>query len=457
MRTYWTKLFAPIILFVAVSLSTPAMAQMANDGATSLEEAIRITLETNPEIGAAADNRQAVREELRQARGLYLPQIDLSAGIGEEWTSDQTTRLAGDDPRDLTRSDADITLTQRIFDGFETKNEVNRQLARSRAAAFRVAERAEFIALDAIGAYLEVIRQRQLLRLSQDNVRFHAQILAKVQQRVEGGAGDISEVTQTRARLSRAQATLAQTANDLGDAEANYARVTGQFPDELIKPMLPANIIPASIEEAVDLATTNNPTVRIREMDVQTAESDVGVAASAMYPDLNLEGRTAYRNDVGGVETYEYDSNLQLRLRWNIFRGGINRHARQEALAKEAQARNERYDAIRAAHEQTRRSWFAYTASQQRLIDLSDAVEFNIQTRDAYEQQFTVGQRTLLDVLDAENDLFTSRGQLISAEINEMRSAYRLLANTGQLLTSLRIEKPAMANPATESWEDSLF
>jgi adhesin transport system outer membrane protein len=430
---------------------------MADDGATSLEEAIRITLETNPEIGAAADNRQAVREELRQARGLYLPQVDLSAGVGPEWTSDQTTRLAGDDPEELTRSDADITLTQRIFDGFETRSEINRQLARSRAAAFRVAERAEFIALDAIGAYLEVIRQRQLLRLSQDNVRFHAQILAKVQQRVEGGAGDISEVTQTRARLSRAQATLAQTANDLGDAEANYTRITGQFADELIKPVLPADVLPASIEQTVDLATTDNPTVRIREMDVQTAESDVGVAASALYPDLNLEGRAAYRNDAGGIETYEYDANLQLRLRWNIFRGGINRHARQEALAREAQARNERYDAIRSAQEQARRSWFAYQASQQRLKDLTEAVEFNIQTRDAYEQQFTVGQRTLLDVLDAENDLFTSRGQLISAEINQIRSGYRLLANTGQLLNSLEIQKPEMANPATESIEESLF
>ncbi|MEE8506358.1 MAG: TolC family protein, partial [Kiloniellales bacterium] len=209
--------------------------------AISLNESIEMALSTNPDIGIVASNREAVDEELRQARGLYLPQIDVSAGIGRERTNDRATRANGsrNNERNLTREESRITLQQRLFDGFEAGATVEREKARVESAANRVSENAEFLGLDVIGAYVEVLRQRELVRLAETNLKVHLGILDSLKQRLAGGAGSRADVVQTQARSARARATLTQTLNDLRDGEAAFTRLIGQFPDGLQPPEFP--------------------------------------------------------------------------------------------------------------------------------------------------------------------------------------------------------------------------
>ncbi len=436
-------------IFGAFLTTTPAMSQ-------SMEDVVRLTLETNPTIGVVATNREAIEEELEQARGLYLPQVDLSVGVGPEHTSDSTTRGAGEDPEKLVRQDASLQIQQRVFSGFDTTYRVEREKARTESAARRVYENSEFIALDAIGAYLEVIRQRELFALSKQNVDFHANILAKLEQRLQGGVGTQADVSQTRGRLARAQATLSSTGNALGDAEALYTRIVGQYPGELMRPSIPVGALPQSMDQAVDMATLQNPTVKVSEADVDAADAEIGIATAAFYPNVNIEAESNYREDAGGIDTYEHDSNVLLRMRWNLFRGGIDRAARQEAVKRMHQARQERWESVVAANEEARRSWFSYQASAQQIQQLESAVLDLRDTRDSYQQQFEVGQRTLLDLLDAENELFTARGQLVSADINTIRSAYRLLASTGELLKTINIAPPDQAAPVNTTFGDTI-
>ncbi|MFQ6018931.1 MAG: TolC family protein, partial [Kiloniellaceae bacterium] len=246
--------------------------------AMTLAEAIELALSTNPDIGVVASNREAVDEELKQARGLWLPQIDLAAGIGKEGTNDRTTRADPDvsgDALTLTREELSLTLQQRIFDGFEADSTISREKARVESAARRVAENAEFLALDVIGAYLEVIRERELVRLAEQNLRVHLGILESLQERLAAGAGSRADVAQTEARSARARATLTQTLNDLRDAEAAYTRIIGQFPDQLETPEFPSGVLPPDLDAAVSLAGTNNPTTKIFEADVKTATAEV--------------------------------------------------------------------------------------------------------------------------------------------------------------------------------------
>ncbi len=447
--TQLKRLFATTTVLGSMVLAMPAFSQ-------SMEEAVRLTIETNPTIGVVTTNREAIEEELDQAHGLYLPQVDLTLGVGPEWTNDQTTRAAGRDNESLIRQDARIQLQQRIFSGYETSYTVEREKARTESAARRVYENSEFIALDAIGAYLEVIRQRELFALSKQNVDFHANILGKLEERLQGGVGTQADVSQTRGRLARAQATLSRTGNELGNAEALYTRIVGQYPGKLSRPVVPTEALPQSIDQAVDLATLQNPTVRVNEADVDAADAEIGIATAAYYPNVNLEAESNYREDANGTETYESDSNVLLRMRWNLFRGGIDRAARQEAVKRMHQARNARWEAVVGANEEARRSWFTYQASAQQIEQLEAAVIDLRNTRDSYQQQFDVGQRTLLDLLDAENELFTARGQLVSADINTARSAYRLLASTGQLLKTLNINAPEQASPVTKGFKESI-
>lgn len=445
---------ATVMTAVAMSLSFGFSSQAS---ATTLEQAIELSLEHNPRIAIVARNREAVTEELRQARSLYLPTVDLSAGLGFEDTSTPTVRAGNNgDGEDLVASDVSLSMSQRLFDGFERASRVERQKARIKSAANRVYENSEILALDVIGAYLEVIRQRELLALARENVAFHVQTLEALVKRLRAGVGSRADVIQTQARLARSRATYVETNNELADAEAQYTRLTGQFPGDLVLPEISDNFLPTSMEELVRLASTNNPTVRIREADVKVANADVDVAESEFFPTLSLEALTSYDEDANGIDSYTYQNRLGLRMNWNLFNGGLDVATRQELLMREEQTKGERFDSVLEAEQEARRSWYAYVAAQQRLQELSSAVVFNQETRLAYEQQFQVGQRTLLDVLDAENELFTSRGQLISADINQMVSTYRMLATVGELLKTLNIVPPAQVDSSPESFSESI-
>jgi len=426
--------------------------------ALTLTEAVDLALATNPDIGIVANNREAVDEELKQARGLWLPQIDIAAGVGRERTNDRSTRndsIPGN-ALTLTRQEASVTLQQRIFDGFEANSTIAREKARVESAARRVAENSEVLALDAIGAYLQVLRQRELVRLAEQNLDIHLTILDAVRQRLAGGGGSRADVVQTEARAARARATLTQTLNDLRDGEAAFTRIMGQFPDQLGPVEFPSGVIPPDLESAVALAGSNNPTTRIFEADVKTASAEVSLAESPFFPSVSLEAQSEYNNKRDGINDDEFNNQVMLRLRWNLFRGGIDRAARQEALSRMAETKNRRAQSFVESQREMRQSWFALEASQQRVEDLGDAVKFNMATRDAYRQQFEVAQRTLLDVLDAENELFVSSGQLVTAQTNELLASFRILAVGGILLETLQINPPEQTVVEHKSWLEGL-
>lgn len=426
--------------------------------AMSLQEAVAQAIATNPDIGIVASNREAVDQELRQARGLYLPQIDFAAGLGLQSFNDSVSRADGtDDTQNNLGQETSVTLQQRIFDGFEAGATVEREQARVESAANRVLENSEVLALDAIGVYLEVLRQRDLVKLAEDNVAYHIQVLESQRQRLAGGGGSQADVDQTEARGARAENTLIETLNDLRDAEAVFTRIIGSFPGtDLTYPEFPAASLPGDLDSAVQLAVRNNPTTRIFEADVRTAEAEIELSEVPFYPAVTLEALTEYNDGTSATDTYEFNNQVMFRVRWNIFRGGIDRAARQEALFRLTESKNRRYRSVLESQQEMRTSWFALEAARSSIEALEDARDFNRATLDAYEQQFEVAQRTLLDVLDAENELFVSEGQLVTAQTNEQLASYRILGVGGVLLETIGVSAPEQAVVEQKSWAEGL-
>ncbi|WP_343560047.1 TolC family outer membrane protein [Kiloniella sp. b19] len=436
---------------VALPLSLQAHAE-------TLQEAVQQALATNPDIGAIANNREAIDQELRQARGLYLPQIDINAGIGLERTDDSTTRARSSGSEGFEPSNASLVVQQRLFDGFEASSTTDRELARVKAAANTVRENAEFLSLDAIGAYVEVLRQRDLLALAQENVAIHVEIINSLQERLEAGGGSTADVAQAEARAASARNTLTETYNALRDAEADYARIIGHFPDELVQPETVVTTLPDTLDAAVDAAVNDNPTVQISKANVETAEAEVELTDVPFYPSVDIVARSDYEDQVSSTRgNYTENYSVGLELNWNLFRGGIDTANRQEALARLAESKNNRYASVVNAQREMRQSWFALEAARQSVSDLAAAVQFNTETRDAYREQFEVAQRTLLDVLDAENELFVNRGQLVTAMVNEQLAAYRVLALSGDLLGTLDVAAPDQAAFEDHGWAEGLF
>lgn len=437
-------------------LMLAAVGTFATGGASSvyamtLQEAVSLAISTNPEVSAVANDRLAVDEELRQGRALYYPQIDLRAETGPEFSENATVDAQGhDDGKWRHRSQASLTLSQLLFDGFFADSEVERQQARVKSAAYRVGETAEFIGLDAVEAYLEVLRHRERVLIAEDNVGVHRTTLGGVQQRAQGGGGNIADVRQAEARLSSAESTLVQTRGDLRDAEALFERVIGEKPDTLDAPTIPVDVLPADVDEAVGVSIENSPTVQFARADIEAAQSDVKQQEASLYPELRLEVGGSVADNLDGKTDTEHDATALVVMRWNLYRGGADSARIREFKHRLAEATDSLRINERRVAEDARVSWNAIEVSQQNVQILSQNVEANQRTRDVYAQQFDIGQRGLLDLLDADNELFLSRDNLITARYGEIFATYRLLATMGALVDTVGAPAPEAATLASD-------
>ncbi len=419
-----------------IALATPALAG-------TLVDTVRTAIANNPDVALVQANRRAVDQELRQARARLLPQLDVELRYGPEWTQNDTTRsIDGDDSRLLARREASLTLRQLLFDGFETQAEIARQRARVDSAARRVQQNAEFVALDAIQAHLEVLRRQGIVDLAERNVRRHQEIVAKVRRLEREGRVSIADLRQAEARLAQAREDLVRARGDLADARAAFQRVVGTAPENLILDPAPADALPQSREEAAARASVANPQVLVALADVDAAEAELRRVRAAFYPDLDLQVRADYGEGVGGNPHTAGQASALLVLRYNLYRGGADVAAEREAFHRINEARARLVKARRAAEEDARTSWNAWETARQRVEALRAKAEAQRRTRDAYAQQFELGQRNLLDLLDAENELFLARVSLRTAEFTERFAVYRLLAATGELLAALDVAPP---------------
>lgn len=436
------KLLVGCVLVAGVLGSVTARAQ-------SLRDSAQAAIKTNPRLDVVTNNRQAVEQELARARGQYLPQVDLRAGVGPEWSENGTTRARGDNWSARTRRESGVFLTQRLFDGWETDGEVERQKARGQSAARRVGETSEIVALDAIEAHIDVLRQRELVRLSQENVEVHRRILGRVRQRSGGGAAPMADIDQARARVENAQAILIETKGALEDAENRYEFIVHRRPGTLGGAEFPREALAraSSLETAIERARRQNRTLRITESDVAVAEREIEVADAPFYPRVNLEVGATRNRDIDGAKGDDNDVSALVVMRWNLYRGGSDVAQRRVALGRMSQAMAQRQVAARNAEEETRRSWVQFSTASDRLLPLGNAIERNRRVRNAYNDQFfNQGQRSLIDVLNAENELFVARGRLVSADQTRTFSAYRLLAAMGDLVDVLSLEMPVEAD-----------
>lgn len=403
--------------------------------AAPLEEAVQALVRDNPTILEAAANRRALDFELEQARGLYRPQIDLTTRVGPEWST--LGPDAADEPRLVHVSS--LTLRQLLFDGFATESEIERQAARVDAAAERVRERSEFIALDLVEAYLDIMRHQELVALAEDNVRVHAVTLGDVRERVEGGQTGVGDVQQAEGRYADAKATRIEARQDLDEAINRYLRLAGREEQNMSRPEFKWAVLPVTQDEAVDRALKLNPTLFLADADIDVAKANIAAAKSNNYPTVTgvLGANHNYQVDRKDQTYNAYTA--QLRMDWNLYRGLIDRHNVYEQVERLSETRAARLRLEREVIEEVRQSWNAMTKARERAEVLNDQVVANGQVVSTYRQEFQVGERDLLDVLDSENELFTSRVRAVTADYTALFGAYRLLASTGELLSYLGV------------------
>lgn len=406
-----------------------------------LADTVMTALEYSPRLKVLQDNQEAIGFERDRAKGNYYPQVDISFAYGTEAHSDRITRPINKEHHYYERLEAAIRLSQLLYDGKETASLVAIEEAKLISAGHRVFDNAEAIALDAIIAHMKVYRQRELVGLAEMNVRDHIEIHDMLKERQSGGAGSIADVDQTSGRLARAQASLAETQAALRSAEANYLRVVGKLAGDVKFFNVQADLLPKTLDDAVAQTVAGNPKILALSANVGEAAQRVELSNSNFLPKIHAELSSSYEDQIESSRTYEHNNQAMVRLRWNIFNGFADVADRKAAIARKMQASANRDDQQDQVVEEARVTWAELESARKQSLAFGDSLGFNQKTLDSYRKQFNVGQRTLLDVLDARNEMFQSSGLLVTAKTNEVIAAERLLALTGQLNNSLQIDK----------------
>lgn len=434
--------------FKQTMLVTAILMASAAVHAGQLEDVVSGAVLSNPEVKTVVNARNAVFEEERQARGGFYPKIDFAAGIGYEWTSNNTTRNSpsGDDV-ELTRKETSLSLRQMLFDGFLTDSEVDRHAARLEARNYRVREVAEEIALEVTRQYLEVLKRQELLNQANETLYNHVRIYDQIKRRSESGIGALSAIEQAEGRLALAEVNVLTAENNLADAKVNYQRVVGELPPEQLEsPMFDLASLPAGSEEAVTRALKNHPTLKLAQADIEAAQAQYESARSLMYPKLHFEVDRTWNSDIDGVEGDNEDLTAMLRLRYNLYNGGSDKARIRQTQHQINEASEIRNNAHRQAIQGIELSWNAYEILTRQIKYLEQHVMSSAATRDAYQKQFNIGQRSLLDLLDTENEVFSSKNAFIAAKYDHLLSQYRLLNGMGEMLDRLSVNVAPLAS-----------
>lgn len=431
-----------------MAFASQASAQTASPTEMNLSQAVSVGVMTNPEYGVVAASRRATDEELNQAEALWYPSIDLRADGGFEYTDDVGTRAGGgDDDEVLARYDSSLTLTQMLFDGWSTKYENERQEHRVQSSAHRVRETAELVGLSVVEFFLEVMRQRELLDITRENVAEHMTIMGMIEEGVTAGRSTQADLEQVKARLANSRAQEASIREQLRVAESNFQRQVGDMPKDLVLPSIPVDALSADVDAEVQAALAQSPTLDIRSSDENVAYAEYQGTGSTLYPELDLQVSGRQGHNLGGVEGRDRSAAALLVMNWNLYRGGADVARVREFTHRYQQSKEEYAQAGREIEDNVRQTWARMVSAGERAREFSAQAAANSEVVRAYKDQFSLDRRTLLDVLDAQNELFVSRTNTINAEFLEMFSVFSLLGLKGQLLPTLNVAYPRESTP----------
>ncbi|MEH6502461.1 MAG: TolC family outer membrane protein [Cycloclasticus sp.] len=422
--------------------------------AETLQEAIQHTVNENPEIRSAASERLAVEQEISQAKAGFFPTVDIAVGAGWERSLNPTTEAAGEGSKSLGRDEASIQIRQMIYDGFATSSEVNRQTARTNARAYTVFGQAEITALNAVEAYINVLRREELLALSNENLAIHKSTNDQIKSRSDRGVGRGADVEQSTGRLALAQKNAYSEIGNLKDAQTAYLRVVGKLPQDIEPVTAPGDALPDSFDQAIDAAIENHPILKSANVDIESAIAQHATAKTAFMPRVDLEISASHNKDIDGIEGVNEDASAMVRLRYNLYNGGKDTARRKETAELINQAKSIRDNTYRQAVESMRLSWIAHQTVKSQMAFFESHKNSSIKSNEAYQKQFNIGRRSLLDLLDSANEMFVAKSAFTNAKYDELYSQFRILASSGALTNYLNVKLPEETAilPVNEPW-----
>ena len=414
--------------------------QAVDAQAETLQDAVKSVLQNNPEITSAAYNRLAREQEVRQAMSDFFPKID--AGLSAGYVNQNNPF------REHIRPDeANVRLTQNLFRGGTTLSETKRQKSRVASEAYLLQGISENTALLTCRVYLNYLRALEQDSLAKENVLIHERFFDQIKLRKEAGVDRGVDFEQINARMALAKSNHIVTQTNIENARTDYKAVVGYYPVSPVKPEPFYSEIPATLQEAERIALSNHPTLKSAKADVEARKYQHKTARALAYPALDVSAGYTWGNEISGPisgYTAKYQDYFQANatLSFNIF-NGFNQQAR---IKETLYLINEAEEIAKKTELQTiqsiRLSYAAYLADQRRVKMLEQYVTSTDSASEAFVSQWSIGRRSLFDVLDSSAEKITAKSDLINAEYDKMYASYRILSGMGKLVHTLGLQWP---------------
>jgi adhesin transport system outer membrane protein len=381
---------------------------------------------------------RAADEEIGVARGGYYPRVDLSAGTGRESLKQPPVSSRND----YTRSSVLLSLNQMIFDGFATRNEVRRLDKAKLVRYYELLDASETVALDASRAYLDVLRYRHLVDLAKDNYIQHKATYDQIEKRTQSGVGRRVDFEQAGSRLALAEINLITETANLHDVSARYQRLVGAQPvDTIAPPVQVGTAFPAQAKAALDTLHQKNPALLAATENIEAAQYEIHTRRAAYSPRLDFRARTDQTDNYLGVSGNRDYNVAELVVSWNLFNGGSDRAREKQTIEKKNLAFDLREKACRDTRQTLLIAYNDVLRLKEQSVFHAKQVALLEKTRNAYRDQFNVGQRTLLDLLDTENELLAARRSNVNADTDLSLAYLRTYAGMGTLLEVLGLQR----------------
>lgn len=413
--------------------------------AQTLRDAAQQAVQSNPEIQAQIHAFEAADSERDVAFGAFLPRLDVSAGVGRD-------RYQQPIRSELDRSSTTVTLTQLIYDGFATSNEVDRLDFARRVRLYELYDITETTTLEVIRAYADVLRYRELVALAEENYVHHRAVFEQIQRKTAAGVGRRVDLEQASGRLALAESNLLVDTSNLHDVSARYQRLVGSLPrDDMAMPADLGKDIPRDLRTALK-AAEHHPSLLAAIENVRSANSSAKVRNAAFQPRFDFRLRGDRGNNLTSTTATAGDTRTntaEIVMSWNIFNGFSDR-ARVRQYAEQINVARDQRDKTCRDLRQTLAIAYNDTQKLTEQLTYLDQHQLSIEkARDAYRKQFDIGQRSLLDVLDTENELFQAKRAYVNSQYDLGVAYARTQAGMGTLFASLGLARPEVSNLPT--------
>ncbi|MGH6933272.1 MAG: TolC family outer membrane protein [Dongiaceae bacterium] len=427
-RTAWLLIFAGAI----VGSAGWAEAQ-------TLDEALAATYASNPTLEAARARLRATDELVPQALSNYRPTASVNGDLGVE--TEKSTNFGGSGSESATTAPraARLNVTQPLYRGGRTVAETNQAENLVEAERARLTAVEQDVLLRAVTAYVNVVRDQAVVELTKSNEAVLGRHLKATQDRFSVGEVTRTDVSQAESRLARATAQRIEAEGLLVSSRATYVELVGEMPGTLSEPAIPTRL-PATEEETI-AESDNNPNIAAAQFAARAAQDGTDLAFGELLPRLSLEGELTTLRD-SGFEGQESDSAaITARLTIPLYQAGAVGSRIRESKQRVAQRRREIDEQRRNAVQNATSAWQALETARARIQSFEAEVNAAETALDGVEQEQQVGSRTVLDVLDAQQELFVAQVNLVRSKRDQIEAAYRVLNAIGQL-TAQKLSLP---------------